>query len=347
VVEVLNDFSCKTHRNYQYFSEVNDDHVFVTEGWDLLMMHAIDARNNGVSIAYGKTQLYPTATMHGAKLVHGLGYFFPPEYQHTLVDFWLMKIGWGSGILTYVPEVLIDHLHPAFNTAPWDPVYEAGTHEPIDAERHYHKWVQSKLNEDILLVMNIIGSHRNLACKDIPDLSNDPVTVAMISESVSDDLFRKTVNNCMSSGRRPSRIFIFGGDVKVAFRIPEAIYIKDCTDREEAIKHLEKAGAKNITVVSHSCLFKKGWWKLLQEGSPAGKKHPTLFQSLMPGAPKAEDFDPRSLEEIIKEDSNKEAMLREYPLDFGPQHPLWKVPSKRNKWFMLQGLDRNGAREDV
>jgi len=149
MVQVLNYFSCEKYLDYTHYSEVNDDHIFVTEGWDNKMMAAVDSKNGGVSVAYGQTQNMPTATMHGVKFIRYFNYFFPPEYHHTWVDNWLSDIGFTANILTYVEDVLIDHVHWVFQKAHRDEVSVTVENDLDYGKKAYTTWKETNRKEDI------------------------------------------------------------------------------------------------------------------------------------------------------------------------------------------------------
>jgi glycosyltransferase involved in cell wall biosynthesis len=158
MVQVLNYLSSEKYTNYDYYSECNDDHVFVTEGWDTKMMEAIDRKNNGVSIAYGQTQNMPTATMAGAKIIRKLGYFFPPEYNHSWVDNWLTTIGFKCNLLTYCPDVLIDHRHPAFGLANSDETYKGVESDYPHGKAVFDAWKAGQYEKDVEAITEYIKS---------------------------------------------------------------------------------------------------------------------------------------------------------------------------------------------
>jgi len=268
---VLNYFSCEKYRDYQYYSEVNDDHVFVTEGWDIKMMNAIDIKYNGVSIAYGKTESLPTATMHGAKLVHGLGYFFPPQYLHMLLDLWIIEIDAATKIMTYVPDVLVDHRHPVFKKAEWDATYQNGEDElKISGEIH-KDWLANKKTENIKRIKELISENSFIPISKLPSI-DEPITCFMTTyERVN--LLKRTIDSYLSTTVRPAKLFIFDDGssnfteiIDIVSKIPEAIIIRSkknqgCANSViTAIEHLFKQGAKKLLILDSDCLFADQWW---------------------------------------------------------------------------------------
>ena len=107
---------------------MGDDHRVRTRGWDLALTDAAGP----VGIAYGDDLLQgvelPTAVVLGADIVRALGQMVPPTLQHLFVDDYWKALGTGSGTLRYVPEVVIEHMHPSAGKAEMDESYETTNH---------------------------------------------------------------------------------------------------------------------------------------------------------------------------------------------------------------------------
>lgn len=275
MVQVLNKFSSEGLDKYDYFSEINDDHVAVTEGWETKLAEAIDRKNNGFSISYGQTQQFPTAVMFGKKLISGLGYMFPPEYAHTYVDRWLMDLGFGANITIYVPDVLVDHLHPVFNKGEWDNVYYDGGDEMHVAQKIYEKWCVKK-EEDIVKVRVMAREARIISADQIPDLSDEDL-VCMMTTYDRIDLLERTISSLAACKKRP-RIFSFddfGPDhkrvVNAVLKLQDAVVVSDQQHRGIegcnywAMQSLFDKGAKRILILDSDCLVAKTWWSTAVE----------------------------------------------------------------------------------
>lgn len=104
---------------------LGDDHCPRTVGWDTHLVEALYAQRGG--IAYGNDLVHganlATAVVMDARIPRTLGYMAPPTLQHLYVDnVWL---DWGRGLdqLTYLPHVVIEHLHPLVGKAASDERY--------------------------------------------------------------------------------------------------------------------------------------------------------------------------------------------------------------------------------
>lgn len=273
MVQVLNYFSCEKYLDFQYYSEVNDDHVYVTPGWDLKMMAAVDHKYNGFSVAYGQTQNMPTATMHGARFIRHFGYFFPPEYSHTFVDDWLCNVGFPTNVLTYVEDVLVDHVHWVFAKAHRD---EVG----VEVENNFHigkkvfkDWYDSeKRTKDINGILEVIKNGKSITEKEIPDLSNEDLVV-MLTTYDRIGLLKQTVASYLECQDRPPVLYVFDDVSKeseqvkrIISKIPEAVLIKKTKhlgfyrNNTLAMNTLFSKGAKKLLVLDSDCLLNRQWW---------------------------------------------------------------------------------------
>ena len=104
---------------------MGDDHRPRTPGWDSRFAVCL---SGGVGVVYGNDLLvgakFPTAVMMTSDIPRTLGYMCPPGLVHLCLD--LVWKDWGEGIgrITYLDDVVIEHLHPANGKAKMDAGYE-------------------------------------------------------------------------------------------------------------------------------------------------------------------------------------------------------------------------------
>jgi hypothetical protein len=89
--------------------------------------------------------------MMTADIVSALGYMVPPELVHLYLDNVWMDWGRGMGALTYLDDVVIEHMHPAAGKAVNDVGYlEANSAEQLHADRTaYEKYCETQLPHDL------------------------------------------------------------------------------------------------------------------------------------------------------------------------------------------------------
>jgi hypothetical protein len=142
-------------REYRALASFGDDHRPRTQGWDSLLLAAIDAMG-GTGIAYGRDGIFderlPTAPVISSDIVRALRWMLEPSLRHMCPDLVVKDIGEEAGCLAYVPEVLTEHVHWCAGKAPLDQVYaeaEAGKEE--DRAR-YFRWREERMADDVATV---------------------------------------------------------------------------------------------------------------------------------------------------------------------------------------------------
>ncbi len=138
---------------------LGDDHLARTDAWDRRIAEALATPG----IAYGDDLLQgehlPTAPFVSAAIVNALGWFFLPTVKHLYGDDCLKRIGRATGTLRYVPDVVIEHVHPAVGKAEWDAGYERANNAGASEYdlRAYSAWLHGKTyNQDIANVERAI-----------------------------------------------------------------------------------------------------------------------------------------------------------------------------------------------
>jgi hypothetical protein len=103
---------------------MGDDHRPRTKGWDRAYLDALAARPG---IVYGDDQFQgerlPTQCAMSASVVRALGHMAPPVLQHLYLDNYWRTLGQAAGCLTYLPDVVVEHVHPVAGKAQWDEGY--------------------------------------------------------------------------------------------------------------------------------------------------------------------------------------------------------------------------------
>lgn len=122
---------------YDYFVFMGDDHLPRTENWDKAFIQALKL-NTG--IVYGNDLLQgenlPTAFGMNRNLVDELRGMTFPGCVHLFFDNFVKQLGIDLGSLTYLPDVIIEHLHPVAGKAEMDEGY-ARVNQP--------KWYENDL----------------------------------------------------------------------------------------------------------------------------------------------------------------------------------------------------------
>jgi glycosyltransferase involved in cell wall biosynthesis len=140
----LLDFS--NYPLYDYFVFMGDDHLPRTQNWDQAFIQALGI-NTG--IVYGDDLLQganlPTAFGMSRDLVVELQGMTFPGCVHLFFDNFVKQLGLDLNYLKYLPDVIIEHLHPVAGKAEMDEGY-ARVNQP--------KWYE----KDLLALQQYLAS---------------------------------------------------------------------------------------------------------------------------------------------------------------------------------------------
>lgn len=138
---------------------MGDDHRPRTPGWDVSMYVA----SGSGSVVYGNDlvqgEALPTAVFLDAAIIRALGYMVPPGAVHLyLDDFWRL-LGEKLGTLRYLPDVVIEHVHPITGKAEWDAGYEEVNQPSLyDRDRLvFEAWQHTRMATDIAKIRLALG----------------------------------------------------------------------------------------------------------------------------------------------------------------------------------------------
>lgn len=106
---------------------MGDDHFPRTPGWDSAYISAI--RNmGGVGMVYGddtiQHEFVPTQIAISSNIIRALGWMSPPQLRHMYVDTIWKDIGNVAGCLLYLPDVIVEHMHPVHGKVERDAAYD-------------------------------------------------------------------------------------------------------------------------------------------------------------------------------------------------------------------------------
>lgn len=122
---------------------MGDDHRPRTKGWDQRFVEAL--REMGSGLVYGddlfQGENLPTAVAMTSDIVRALGYMVPPALTHMYMDNFWLGLGRALERIRYLPDVVIEHMHPVAGKAEWDEGYrQANAQSMYDADRAQLEW---------------------------------------------------------------------------------------------------------------------------------------------------------------------------------------------------------------
>lgn len=132
VGEIWNLLATRCHGDFLMMG--NDDLVFQTRGWDLL----IPEYKDGIFVAWfddgsPKANFRCAFPIVSRKWYETLGYFTPECFKFFYHDTWIHDIGKRVGRTHYISEAIVEHKHFAFKKAPMDETYKRNRRAPLSA----------------------------------------------------------------------------------------------------------------------------------------------------------------------------------------------------------------------
>lgn len=137
---------------------MGDDHRPRTPQWDRIIYETVI--NRGTGVYYGNDLLQgpalPTAVAMTGDIIGALGYMSPPGLIHLFLDNAWKDIGKATR-LNYLPNVVIEHMHPVAKKAEWDAGYtevNANQQYVTDGEAYRAWFAASDWRDALLDLMN-------------------------------------------------------------------------------------------------------------------------------------------------------------------------------------------------
>lgn len=148
-----------------YLASLGDDMVPVTDGWDELLITAIE-HYSGVGYAYPDDRRrndIPEAVVVSTVIVAALGSMCPvqpdgtPVVDHWFVDCMWKDLGMGARCICYVPEVIVEHRHPNVTGQPGDATYNDAAQSYDSDLAAYQRWRMRDMPGQVRAVQAVRG----------------------------------------------------------------------------------------------------------------------------------------------------------------------------------------------
>ena len=128
-----------------------DDIVFRTPQWDVIVQKKFDEYEDKILFVYGEDG-YQKGRIGTHGFIHRywmelLGYVLPPKLASTYTDEWITELSERVGRRCYMPELLIEHLHPAVGKAPMDVIYTTRKEVPGDIGAFYKELEPDRIRD--------------------------------------------------------------------------------------------------------------------------------------------------------------------------------------------------------
>lgn len=132
---------------------MGDDHRPRTVGWDAT--YVSELRGLGSGIVYGddlfQGRRLPTQCAMTSDIVEALGFMSPPVLTHMYVDNFWLALGNAAKCVRFLPDVIVEHVHPAAGKSGWDEGYVRVNHPEMYAkdERAYREYLADGFARDV------------------------------------------------------------------------------------------------------------------------------------------------------------------------------------------------------
>lgn len=139
-----------------------DDHRPRTRGFDHRYVETL--RGLGTGCVYGNDLLagerLPTQWAQTSDIVKALGAMIPAPVKHLWADNMVYDLGHAIDRIRYLPDVIVEHLHPLAGKANDDAGYQEVNHpDASEADRLvYADWYHNRMPGDVEKLKTLIGA---------------------------------------------------------------------------------------------------------------------------------------------------------------------------------------------
>jgi hypothetical protein len=142
---------------------MGDDHLPRTKAWDERMVAELLEMQGGFVYANDGFQgaNIPTSIVMSSEIPLALGFMTLPSLKHLWADDWWLAMGNALNKIKYLPDVMIEHLHPAAGKATSDAGYLFSGSFELDQEdrKEYERYLKEDLESDVRIVQGTLRRH--------------------------------------------------------------------------------------------------------------------------------------------------------------------------------------------
>ena len=161
LVRILNYLAPMYAKEHFAVGFMGDDHRPRTRGWDREFLNALHDLGSG--LVYGndlhQMERLPTAPAITSDIIRTLGYYGPTTCIHLAIDMWWKLIMQNLECLRYLPEVIVEHMHPhAGKAAPDEGYIIVNRPEQYAVDQQaFDEWVFERMPEEIRKLKELMG----------------------------------------------------------------------------------------------------------------------------------------------------------------------------------------------
>lgn len=161
MVPTLNKVAVERATRHFALGFLGDDHRPRTLGFDAHYLAAL--RTLGTGFVYGDDLLagerLPTQVAMTSDIVQTLGYMAPPTLIHTWADNAWHDLGHAIDRIRYLPDVVVEHMHPLAGKASQDDGYvEVNAPDAFERDRQaFAHWYEHDRLKDVAKLRALLG----------------------------------------------------------------------------------------------------------------------------------------------------------------------------------------------
>jgi len=142
---------------------MGDDHLPRTEGWARRVLKEVETGEPVILSGPDglRTDNLPTWWVMSANVVRALGGMVPAPVEHLYCDNSVRDVAMGASCYHWMPDLLVEHVHPAGGKVPMDDGYRrvnSGQQYKADRTR-YAAWAWKRMRADVEKVNALRESH--------------------------------------------------------------------------------------------------------------------------------------------------------------------------------------------
>ena len=157
----LNYAATKYAEHHDIIGFVGDDHRFRTTGWDRVIDHVLTNEGGGLAYAddLAQREQLPTQVFISSPIIKALGWMGLPGARHLYLDNTWRMLGERADCLFYLPDIVIEHMHPAYGKAKWDENHTRVNSEEMYAHDRevFEQWLATTAEQDIERVRSALA----------------------------------------------------------------------------------------------------------------------------------------------------------------------------------------------
>lgn len=120
-----NELAALAWNDFPILAQIDDDQWPRTKHWDLAVIEAMEALAGG--LVYPNDgwmgEQTPVVPFWPAGFAKRLGWFYHPDLIHLFCDNTVQELARALGRTRYLPDVLVEHMHPIVQKSDWDDSY--------------------------------------------------------------------------------------------------------------------------------------------------------------------------------------------------------------------------------